>query len=81
MDQIKLFCAEYLQLESTLKYPDEAVLREDSAQELIYHLAFDPETVPYRPNNRSQARVLKRLVQLIEEGIEDWDEHVRGESR
>ncbi|KAK1756686.1 S-adenosylmethionine-dependent methyltransferase-like protein [Echria macrotheca] len=71
--QIDRFCAQYLQLEQTLDFPDAEHLRRVNVQELLYaHLFAD---VAHPPPPRYQLRTLKELVARVEAAITDWDQH------
>ncbi|KAM7185225.1 putative methyltransferase domain containing protein [Naviculisporaceae sp. PSN 640] len=71
-EQITRFCRQYLQLESSLDYPDNEVLIDETTQNALYSKLFsgDQPTPP-----RYQLKVLKELVARIESSITDWDEH------
>lgn len=74
--QITRFCHQVLQLEQSLAYPDDKVLRRNESQEILYHRLFS-EDLPHPLPIRYRLRVLKELVGKIEQCISDWDNHVR----
>ncbi|KAH8911780.1 FAM86A protein [Coniochaeta sp. PMI_546] len=72
-DQLTRFCRQYLQLERTLRYPDDTFLRDDQAQAFLYERLFKPGAVSHPPPIRYQLKVLKELVSRIESCISDWE--------
>jgi protein-lysine N-methyltransferase EEF2KMT len=74
--QLDLFCRQYLQLQTSLSYPDDAFLRQANFQEAIYSKLFQEDALKHAPPHRYQLRVLKELTKRIEESITDWDEEV-----
>ncbi|KAH7025697.1 putative methyltransferase-domain-containing protein [Microdochium trichocladiopsis] len=72
--EVSRFCRQCQQLEAhkDLDWPSGQVLRDDEAQRTLYD-ALCGGTRPLPP--RYQLRVLKELVRIIEEAIEDWDVH------
>ncbi|KAH7325736.1 putative methyltransferase-domain-containing protein [Stachybotrys elegans] len=73
--QVERFCHEYLQLEPSLDFPDDAYLREAEVQDTIFGTIFAEGAVRYSPPPRYRLRVLKQLVARIEASISDWDQH------
>lgn len=73
------FKAQYLQLLDLdeLSWPSSSTLRKSSAQEWLFKNLFDRMQLQYLPNDRYQARALKRLLELINGAIEDPNEDVR----
>lgn len=74
--QLDRFCLQYLQLQQTLDYPDEELLRRAEFQDAIFAKLFKPGAVQYGPPPRYQFRVLKELTKRIENSIRDWEEEV-----
>lgn len=74
--QVDRFCRQYLQLEQSLDYPQDQLLREAHVQDAIYLRLFADGAVQYGPPPRYQVKTLKELVSRIEASIHDWEEHV-----
>lgn len=74
--QLDRFCRQYLQVKLDLDYPTDSCLRQDAAQEEIFHRLFDKAYVKYTPPLRYQLKVLKELMRRIEGSIQDWEEEV-----
>ena len=70
------FCRQYLQLEQDLTYPDDVLLRTESAQTFLYTTLFAPNALSHPLPPRYQLRTLKNLVSRIENAIDDWEEYV-----
>lgn len=74
--QVERFCRQYLQLESTLDYPQDTFLRLSDVQDAIYSNLFADGAVEYAPPVRYRFATLKELVSRIEASIDNWEEHV-----
>lgn len=59
-----------------LKLPDANILKTSAVQTWIYENLFDQDAVKSRPPERYQFRVLKKLVSIIEDAIDDPAEDV-----
>lgn len=78
LNQLKLFCRQYLQLLDVqqITWPSSEYLRKANVQEWIYNKCFrDDEDV--LPPERYRLRVLKSLLSKIENAIVDPEEDVR----
>jgi hypothetical protein len=77
-DFIIRFKNQYLQQLSPqdLSYPPLDVLRRESTQQQLWTSIFCEDALNYPPPERYEARVLKELLQRIEESIVDPDEDV-----
>jgi hypothetical protein len=73
--QLDRFSRQYFQLELALDYPDGNYLRNDAFQQSLDAKLFSSSIVRLPPQ-RYQLRVLKSLIQKIEQSIQDWDEEV-----
>jgi hypothetical protein len=74
--QLDRFCRQYLQVQLNLDYPDEEHLRNAAVQQAIYSRLFADHAIAHVPPPRYQLRVLKELVNRIEQSIQDWEEEV-----
>lgn len=73
--QLDRFARQYFQLESDLDFPEESCLRNHAFQQALEANLF--KVAPDRaPPQRYQLRVLKILVEKIEQSVQDWDEQV-----
>jgi hypothetical protein len=77
--EIQRFRRQYFQLLDLkdLSWPAKEALRSIETQEWLYVNLFNADSVTHPPPKRYQLRVLKQLLRLIEESIEDPDEDVR----
>lgn len=77
-EQLLVFRRQYLQLlePDFLSWPPKPLLQDAGAQQWIYRNLFSVEHNKYIPSDRYQFRVLKDLINRIEQAIEDPDEHV-----
>ena len=75
---IELLMRQYLQLigPEKLTLPTKELLRSPEIQAQIYHSMFDDSVLLFAPPERYRLRVLKRLVNAIEEAILDPEEDV-----
>ncbi|KAK3369822.1 putative methyltransferase-domain-containing protein [Podospora didyma] len=73
--QIARFCRQYLQLDSSLDYPQDELLREEATQEVLYERLFADDAIALPKPPRYKLRVLKELVARTEAAIVDWEEH------
>lgn len=73
--QLDRFCRQYFQVQLDLSYPGEEQLRNDVFQQALYSRLFHKHT-QLSPPERYQLRVLKKLTELIEKSIQDWEEEV-----
>lgn len=76
---VELLKRQYLQLidPEQLTLPTKELLRSSEIQAQIYHAMFDDSVLKFAPPERYRLRVLKRLVNAIEEAILDPEEDVR----
>ena len=76
---VELLKRQYLQLidPEQLTLPTKALLRSSVIQAQIYHSMFDDSVLKFAPPKRYRLRVLKRLVNAIEDAIVDPEEDVR----
>lgn len=74
--QLNKFKRQYLQLQGKIIYPDNQFLQDSNFQEAIYKEIFSEEALKHPPPNRYKLRILKELLQRIEESITDWEEQV-----
>jgi len=72
--QLQRFVHQYLQLYDTLDWPEASVLRDSRAQSYLYEHMF--RRLKFALPERYQLRVLKQLVQRLEESIVDPDQDV-----
>jgi hypothetical protein len=74
-DELEIFKRQVLQLvdPKDLQWPSKDAMRSLDVQERIYQRLFQSE---HPPPERYQLRVLKKLLNLIEESIVDPDEDV-----
>lgn len=77
--QIELFRREYFQLidPKRLHFPHMDVLRLPQVQEEIYSRLFSEATVTFLPPVRYRFRVLKALIDVLQEAFQDPEEDVR----
>jgi hypothetical protein len=77
---LEIFKRQYLQLVDIkdLRWPSRGILRLPTTQAWLFQELFSQAVAPYLPPERYQLRVLKRLLQAIEESIEDPEEDVGG---
>ena len=73
--QLDRFARQYFQLESDLDFPQESCLRNHAFQQALAVNLFKA-SLDRAPPQRYQLRVLKLLVEKIEQSIQDWDEQV-----
>lgn len=75
---VDLLKRQYLQLinPEQLTLPNKELLRLPEIQAQIYHSMFDDSVLNFAPPERYRLRVLKRLVNAIEEAILDPEEDV-----
>lgn len=75
---VELLKRQYLQLigPEQLTLPKKELLRSPEIQAQIYHSMFDDSVLSFAPPERYRLRVLKRLVNAIEEAILDPEEDV-----
>ena len=73
--QLDRFSRQYFQLEGNLIFPDESCLRNNIFQQALVADLFKGVTI-HAPPLRYQLRILKLLVEKIEQSIQDWDEEV-----
>jgi hypothetical protein len=75
---VERFRRQYLQLlePRELSWPSREAIRNIETQTWLYDNLFNAANFTYLPPARYQLRVLKHLLQLIEEAIEDPDEDV-----
>ena len=74
--QLDRFSRQYLQLQLDLDYPDEENLRNDALQQSLHSRLFSEHGAKNAPPARYQLRVLKELMQRIEQSIQNWEEEV-----
>jgi hypothetical protein len=76
--ELEIFKRQYLQLVDIkdLRWPSRGVLRLATTQAWLFQELFNQAVAPYLPPERYQTRVLKQLLQAIEESIEDPEEDV-----
>jgi hypothetical protein len=74
--QVDRFCHQYLQLEQTPDYPDGETLRRPEVQDELYARLFAKDALKFPPPMRYQVRILKKLLSITEQSINDWEEHV-----
>ena len=78
--QLQVFRNQYLQYIPTqeLRWPESSILRTSSAQKWLFDNIFDTSGITnFFPPEKYQLRVLKNLIQLIQESIKDPEEDVR----
>lgn len=73
--QLDRFSRQYFQLERAIDFPDETCLRSEAFQEALVDSLFN-STAGYSPPPRYELRILKLLIEKIEQSIQDWDEEV-----
>ena len=75
---VELLKRQYLQLTrpEELAIPRKELLRLPDIQAQIYNNMFNEANITYGPPERYRFRVLKRLVQALEDAIEDPEEDV-----
>jgi protein-lysine N-methyltransferase EEF2KMT len=75
---LERFQRQYLQLvdPKNLYWPCKELLRDIESQTWLYNNLFNEIKQPYLPPDRYKMRILKQLMQLIENAIEDPDEDV-----
>ena len=76
---VELLRRQYLQLidPEQLTFPSNELLRLPDIQAQTFRSMFDDSAVPFAPPERYKFRVLKRLVNALEEAIVDPEEDVR----
>lgn len=76
--QLLLFRRQYLQVfePDFLAWPPKQLLRDAGVQTWLYNNLFNKDQCPRLPPERYQTRVLKPLLDKIEQSIEDPDEDV-----
>ena len=76
---VELLKRQYLQLlrPEQLRMPRAELLRLPETQAQIYHAMFVEEEIAYLPPDRYRYRVLKLLMNALEEAIDDPEEDVR----
>ena len=77
--QIELYRRQYLQLidPQHLVVPHLDVLRLPQVQEEIYSKLFSDKNIPFLPPARYRFRVLKSLIDILQEAFQDPEEDVR----
>ena len=78
MDQSELLKRQYLQLldPEKLSIPPPELIRLPHVQAQIYETMFRDGCLPFSPPDRYKLRVLKKLVQQMEDAIIDPEEDV-----
>ena len=76
--QAELLRRQYLQLidPKELAIPSNEALRSPDLQARLYETMFDKANLPYSPPVRYKFRVLKKLINAIEQAIVDPEEDV-----
>jgi len=74
--QLNKFKRQYLQLQGKIIYPENQFLQDSNFQEALYKDIFLEGALKHPPPNRYRLRILKKLLQRIEESITDWEEQV-----
>lgn len=74
-NSVNRFCAQYLQIEESLEFPDGDILKLEDVQACLYERLFADDVV-YQPHVKYQISALKRITSLIESSIDDWDQYV-----
>lgn len=77
-DRLQRFKRQYFQLVEAkdLSWPSKDVLRAIESQTWLFHNLFDFNGITYMPPKRYGLRVLKHLLQLIQDSIQNPDEDV-----
>lgn len=80
VEPVELLRRQYLQVidPEQLKLPTKSLLKLPSVQRSIYERMFNETNVKYSPAERYRFRSLKRVVQALEDAIDDPDEDVGG---
>ena len=78
VEPVELLRRQYLQVidPEQLKLPARNLLKLPDVQAKIYEYMFNGANVIYPPAERYRFRCLKRIVQALEDAIEDPDEDV-----
>lgn len=78
IDPVELMKRQYLQLSDPdeLGFPPQELLRWPGTQAQIYDAMFNESSSMYLPPKRYRFRVLKRIVSLLEQAIQDPEEDV-----
>lgn len=79
MQALHIFRAQYFQLSdpAQMRWPEAQLLKRSEAQAWLFEEMFDRDSIQYPPPERYQVRVLKQLVSVIENAIDDPEEDVR----
>lgn len=80
LQALNVFKSQYFQLVPVqdLKFPEQDVIRNIQAQKWLHDELFNTNGLTkYLPSTRYQVQVLKRLLILIEESVQDPDHDVR----
>ena len=59
-----------------LTWPPKLLLKASESQEWLYEHLFSQDAINYPPPRRYQLRVLKQLLKIIEESVDDPEEDV-----
>ena len=70
------FYRQYMQQINDVAYPPGSLLMNPDVQDCLYRYFFDASRNKFLPPPRYQARILKRLIQEIENSCKDPDEDV-----
>lgn len=76
--QVELLKRRYLQMEDPdqLPFPSKNILVKTNIQAAIYTSLFDCSKRKFSPPDRYKYRVLKKLLRLLEDSVEDPEEDV-----
>ncbi|KAF4301264.1 putative Nicotinamide N-methyltransferase [Botryosphaeria dothidea] len=76
MQALHIFRAQYFQLSdpAQMRWPEAQLLKRPEAQAWLFEEMFDRDSIQYPPPERYQVRVLKQLVSVIENAIDDPEE-------
>lgn len=79
---LRVFRAQYFQLldPTQMRWPEAEFLKRAEVQAWLFEEMFDRDSIQYPPPERYQVRVLKQLVSVIENAIDDPEEDVRSPS-
>ena len=73
IEPVELLRRQYLQLidPDQLTLPSKGLLRVPKIQANIYHSMFEQSKLPFTPPERYKLRVLKRIVNALEDAVVD----------
>lgn len=77
--QLTIFRRRYLQMEDPdeIEFPSRELVKSPTVQAWLFQNMFDEDRHPFLPHARYRYRVLKKLITILEEAMDDPEEDVR----